>query len=344
MKHTLRAIALGLLLSPLAAGQSDTNVTAARQIARQGLEAYDAGRYDEAADKLSRAYEVVKLPTLALHTARALVRAGKLVEASEIYLQATRLEARGEFQAEQERAQQDAARERAELVPRIPTVVVQVEGAPPNEVTVTVDGREVPMALLGGGYVVNPGTRALLAQHAGRSVSEQVVLAEGERKSVVLRFAPQPEASAVAPADAPASPLPTLPPPPVAAPARTISSVPAAADTGSDGSVQRSLGWVGLGIGGAGLIFGSVTGIAVGSKKSELDAGGCVDGGCYPHQADDVDSYNQLRTLSTIGFVVGVVGATTGATLLLTAPDPEPTTARVHGWIGVGSVGVAGRY
>jgi uncharacterized protein HemY len=55
-------------------------------VARDGLEAYDAGRYDEAIDKLSRAYEVAKLPTLAVHTARALAKAGRLVEASEVTL------------------------------------------------------------------------------------------------------------------------------------------------------------------------------------------------------------------------------------------------------------------
>ena len=82
MNRRLRLLAFGLLLSSVAAGQSDTTVTAAREIARQGLKAYDAGRYEEAADKLSRAYAVVKLPTLALHTARALVKVGRLVEAT----------------------------------------------------------------------------------------------------------------------------------------------------------------------------------------------------------------------------------------------------------------------
>ena len=358
MRFRLRVLAFGLLVSSVAAGQDDTAVTAAREIAQQGLGAYDAGDYRTAADKLWRAYQVVKRPTVALYTARALEKVGRLVEASEVYLQATRLDASGAFRSEQEQAQKDAARERVELMPRIPRLVVSVQGASAEEATVTVDGKEVPMALLGGGYVVDPGTRKIVGRCAGQSVSEQVVLAERDRKSVVLRFASTAGPAATAPAHEspsppPASPPPAAPsralappasPPPAATPTQTPSTGPAAADTTSDGSLHRTLGWVGLGVGGAGLAFGAVTGVLVGSKKSELDDGGCTDGRCYADQSDEVDSYNRMRTLSTVGFFVGVVGAAIGGTLLLTAPDSESTSAELDAWLGIGAAGVSGRF
>jgi len=322
MRYTVRAIAVGLLLSSVATAQDDTEVTAAREVARQGLEAYDAGNYEEAADKLWSAFQVVKVPTVALHAARAFAAVGKLVEASELYLQATRLEASGEFQAEQERAQQDAARERAELMPRIPKLVVELEGAEPKEVTATVDGKQVTVSLLLAGYVVNPGTRRVEGKRGEESVVAQVVLAEGERKSVPLRFAAPTPAAAV----------------------DTAPSRPAEADAPADGSLQRTFGWVGLGVGGAGLLFGTVTGVMVLSSQAGLDDDGCVDHVCRDEQQDDVDSYNSMRTLSTVGFVVGFVGAAAGATLLLTAPDPGPPGPEVQAWVGVGAAGVRGRF
>ena len=337
MRLGLRGFALGLVLSTAAAAQDDATVAAAREIANQGLEAYDAGRYEEAADKLSRAYEVVKLPTVALLTARALAKAGKLVRASEVYLQATRLEAAGGFRADQEKAQADAARERAELMPRIPSLIVEVEGAEPKDVVATVDGKQVPMALLGAGYVVDPGTRRVEAKVGLVAVTEEVVLKEGERKSVTLRFASQPAAA----------PLPTAEsaPPPNSAPSPSAPPpTPPEADAGAQGSMQATLGWVGLGVGGAGLIFGTVTGVMLASKKSKLDDGGCVKNQCYVDQSDDIDSYNSLRTLSTVGFIVGGVAAAAGATLLLTAPDTEASGPEVQAWLGVGSAGVAGRF
>ena len=98
--RVILAVAAGLVLIGLIIDsmlgiriEDDTAVTAAREVAQQGLDDYEAGEYETAAEKLLSAYQVVKLPTVALHTARALAKVGKLVEASEVYLQATRLDA-----------------------------------------------------------------------------------------------------------------------------------------------------------------------------------------------------------------------------------------------------------
>jgi len=327
-KRPWHLLAVGLLVSSVASGQDDTELTAARDIAAQGLEAYDVGNYEEAADKLWRAFQVVKLPTVALHTARALEKAGRLVEASEVYLQATRLPATGEFQAEQEQAQQDAERERAALMPRLPRIVVSIEGADPEEVEVTVDGKEVSVALLGGGYVVNPGARRIEGKRGEQVVTAEVEIGEGEKQPVTLRFGAEVADASGATGDA----------------AVTEATSDATADRASDGSLQRTLGWAGIGVGGAGLLVGTITGIMAGAKKSDLDEGGCDGNECYADQRDDIDSYNSLRTLSTVGFVAGLVGGAAGVTLLLTAPKPEPAEPEVHAWLGVGAAGVAGRF
>ena len=77
-------MALSLSLSVPAWAQSSATVSSAREIAKQGLDAFDAGNYKEASQKLLKAFEVVKVPTLAVHAARLLVKMGRLVEACDV--------------------------------------------------------------------------------------------------------------------------------------------------------------------------------------------------------------------------------------------------------------------
>jgi len=102
---------------------------------------------------------------------------------------------------------------------------------------------------------------------------------------------------------------------------------------------------VSLGVGGAGLVVGAVTGVMVFSKKAQLDKGDCVGSVCGPTERSNVDTYMTLRTVSTAGLVVGAVGVAAGVTLLLTAPKSNPTAeSYVAPWLGVASAGVAGRF
>jgi hypothetical protein len=68
--------------------------------------------------------------------------------------------------------------------------------------------------------------------------------------------------------------------------------------------------------------------------------------------AKDLDAFRSLRTVSTIGYVVGGVGIAAGVTLLLTAPESKPAaeahaaldTPRWTPYVGLGSAGVAGTF
>jgi hypothetical protein len=92
-------------------------------------------------------------------------------------------------------------------------------------------------------------------------------------------------------------------------------------------------------------VFGIVTAVMAGSKRSDLDHNGCLNTHCYPQQVHEVNSYNSLRTMSTVGFVVGAVGVAGGGVLLLTSPRRQATLKPlVSPWVGVGSGGVAGRF
>jgi hypothetical protein len=75
-----------------------------------------------AVDNLRRAFGVVKVPTLGLWYARALVKTGKLVEATERYGEVVRLDVTEGKIKDQKQAQADAAAELEALKPRIPTL------------------------------------------------------------------------------------------------------------------------------------------------------------------------------------------------------------------------------
>jgi hypothetical protein len=111
-------------------------------------------------------------------------------------------------------------------------------------------------------------------------------------------------------------------------------------------SFQQPVGWGALAVGGVGLAAGTVTGVIAVSKKRKLDDGDCFGNACGPDEHDDVDTYNKLRTFSTLGFVIGGIATAAGAALLLTAPDEAPAQdakPQVAPWVGLGVAGVAGR-
>src|SRR5262249_34734071 len=113
---------------------------------------------------------------------------------------------------------------------------------------------------------------------------------------------------------------------PGAAPAQpettpATSSSMANADTGvsSSGSSQKTIGWVALAVGAAGLATGAITGFIALGKHSDLQ-NSCPNNTCPSDKQSDVDSFHTMGTISTIGFIVGLAGAGAGTVLILTAP------------------------
>jgi hypothetical protein len=339
IRQTAKLLLAAVLLAgtPAMAQEVDEATrAAARQIGREGLEAYKQGQYEDALEKLNRAYDVVKAPTLGLWTARTMVQLGMLVEASERYVEVSRLEVSGGDTALQEEAKKVATEEREALLPRIPQLKLVVEGAAPDQVQVQLDGKDVPASLLGLQRPVNPGVRKAVGKCGDETVTEEATLAEGENKSLVLRFSPAPATAAAPPASATTT-----------APATALAPTQPTADGGtSPGSAQRTAGWVSLGIGGVGVVVGGVSGAIVLSTKSKLDSSEeCVKQACGPVEYDNVDRLNSMRTVSTVGFVTGGVGLAAGLTLLLTTPKARETAQpQVAPWIGFGSAGVSGRF
>ncbi len=338
------AICAALISAPApAAAQSDSaKVAAARKIGFAGVKDYQAGKYAEASDKLERAYALVKAPTLGLWSGRALMKTGKWVAAAERFLEATRLPIPETNRANHEKAKKDAALERQQLLPKIPNLVVSVSGAPASEVQLTIDGVAIDSALIGIAQPIDPGGHSVVATWNGQEQKRDVQLAEAGKESIELKFDPKATGTTPAPAVAP-TPRPEAAPPP-STPPPSSGGADAAVDTGDSGS-SNTLAYVALGVGGAGLLAGTITGVIAMGKKSDLeDSGFCNGDKCSPQAHDDVDSLNSMRTISTIGFVVGAVGVGAGLTLLLTGGEEEATATTTDIYVGPSSVRFRGSF
>jgi hypothetical protein len=295
----LAAAAIWTSTLPAAAEEDAATRAAARKLAEDGVAALQGGDSAKAVDKLDKAFRTLRAPSIALWSGRALIKHGQLIEAAERLLEATRLPVSGDT-AVQEQAKADAETELEQLRPRIPNLVIRVEGA--ADAKVSLDGKALPASLLGEDRPVNPGTHQLVAQRGAEQQEQSVSLAEGERKEVVLRF------DAV-----------------VATPAPAAETAEAGSSAQSDGGGSRTLAFVALGVGGAGLLLGGVTGALALSKKGSLDddTEHCLKDQCVYAVEGDVNSLRTFRTVSSIGFIAGGVLAATGVVLLLTSGGKE---------------------
>jgi hypothetical protein len=317
---------------PPAATPATTDETlrsAARALGEEGLKLYDEGNFAAAADKLARADEIVRLPTTGLYVARALAKSGKLIEASEKYLAVTKLALAADATEQHRTAQKDAERERAELVPRIPSLEIVV-GGELTGATVTLDGRPLPSVLVGVKIPANPGAHTIEAQKGDARASQTITLTEGSAARATLD---RPTTTAT-----PAAKTPTAP-----------------EDDSHESLRPLALGgWIGLGVGGAALVAGSVLGGLTLARESDLLDRGCTDGVCPPALAAELDGYAGLRGAS-MGLLYGggaLAALGIGALLLDPILAEEPTadppnkskTASIRLMFGPTGLGVSGRF
>jgi hypothetical protein len=291
------------LAAPAAAEQDNAALrSASRKLAQDGVTLLQQNQPEAASQKLEKAYELLQVPSVALWSARALVARGHLIEAAERYVEAGRLTGFKGDQQVQLQAQKDAARELEALTPRIPTLVIIVPQQAGDRPVVTLDAKPVPMALIGEEQPVNPGAHEIKVSFGARVVTRIVSLGESEKK----RESITPDVTSSPPVDK-----------------TTEGAATPAALQGSDeahsSSMRRTLSIAALAAGGTGLLVGGVTGGLALSKRSTLaDSGNCRSGVCLRSEQSNVESLNTMRTVSTVGFVVGGVLAATGVVLILT--------------------------
>lgn len=334
IRRSLAALLFVAALAPGAAlAQTPEDIATARQLMLDGYAAIDAKDFTKAVDLFKRADALYHAPTISLGLARAYAALGKLVAAQEAYSKTAHETVPANASAAFTKAVADAQAELGVISPRVPGVVINVKG--PADAKVTLDGNPVPNAALGVRRAVDPGTHVIKVSAPGHFAGEaKVTVAEGKVETVTVEIKPDPNApkGPVAPPPPPDKGGRAEPPPPPAPPPSTL---------------PKTLGFVGLGVGGAGLILGAVTGGLALSKHSALVTACGADGHCAPSQKaaleSDVSAYKTMGTLSTAGFIAGGALAVTGVVLLVTAPKAQKTGS-ITPLIGPGFFGAQGTF
>lgn len=309
---------VGLVCALLSAFSADAQAQGvkeqaeAKQLWTTGRQAIAGGRADDAAERFRKAVELHPKAQYKLDLARALVQQKKLVEAVELLNQvATTGEPNSGL------AIAAAKKLLKEVEPRLPWVKITVKGPSAGDVVTTIDGERVDAS---GEIPFDPGQHTVVAEAEGYEPGEKTVdLAEGAHEDVVFVLtASAPEAPDVVAEEEP--------------------------DDEGGGSLVPPI--IAFGVGAVGLGVGTAFGIIAFNQTSEVEerCGGSV---CPPEEQDALDESKRNGNISTVGFVVGAVGVSTGIILLLAmgGGDDEPEDeARLVPVVGPGVVGVRGAF
>jgi hypothetical protein len=204
---------------------------------------------------------------------------------------------------------------------RIPRLTIRARGELPADTTVSVAGLVLGVASLNSPLPLNPGRYAISVAAPGRPTQEfSVTLAEGDTAEFPVFAGDSGTKSRPPPAD-------------VTAPGAPAN---AAVPPDDDRSSREILAYTGVGIGAVGLTLGLITGL-VGLHDESIGNSNCNDvtRTCNQRGYDANQSAKSLGTVSTVGFVVGVLAGGAGTYLWLTMPDAK------GGAVGLGSTGDA---
>jgi hypothetical protein len=306
------SLAIAVSAGPARAEDADAGIRmAARELALSGADAFDKQDYVTALDRFQRAEALYRAPSIAVMVARCLARVGRVVEAVDKYEATRRIPLEANAPDAFHRAVADANAEVDAVKARVARLQLRLPADAPPSTEVRLDDRPVPAALLGVDIPVDPGAHRVVARASGRApYHDQLVAAEGGRHEIQI----------------------SLPVESAAVPMHESSR-------DSRGARPPTLAIALLVGGGVALAGGAVTGIVALGHKSNLDKN--CSPGCPAKMEDELDGFRLNRTLSYVGFGVGLAAAGAGTYFLLhRGASGEELSARVF----PGGAAVAGRF
>ncbi len=212
--------------------------------------------------------------------------------------------------------EQKAVARATALEPTLARLIVTVASASDVPgLTVKRDGVILGHAEFGLAIPVDPGDHVVVAAAPGkRDFSAHVEVAAKQSDARITVSLPNEEAPGPTAGSAAANPASGAPLPP---PRLESATSP------SNGSTQRALGWVGIGVGAAGLAVGSLFGLTAISDSNQAKSDGCAGKVCTGSPAGVTETNNAIKAAnaSTVAFVVGGVLAAAGLVVVLTAPS-----------------------
>jgi hypothetical protein len=327
MTSSERGVAVAAMLAALlfaaparAQTRSAADIETARELYNSGRALKEQGDLAGALEKLRAAHALGRTPITGIELARTYAALGQPVEAREVCLGIARMPVAPEETSRSAEARAEAAKLAEEVKPKIATLRIRIDGVPAaRKPTLVIDGVTVPSEALGQPRQANPGPHTIVARvEDGPESKTSVELKEGELRDVQLTVT-APRLPAKPPGEQPTQPAPTQ--------ERHMSP----------------LVIPGFATAIAGIGVGTVTGIVALSTKSDLTSK-CPDNHCGPADHDTLDRGLAMGTASTIGFIVGGVGALVGVWGLTHPVLVTKTTAGARPFVGAGTVGIHGTF
>ena len=303
-------VASALLFASSSAHAGDP--AAAREQVKLGYQLAQDGKCEEAIPHFVESLHLDAKAITLINLASCEEKTAKLADALGHWV-----DARARAQAEGNGAIVEEAEKRAKaLEPRLPKLTLALPDAShAADIEVVRDGVTLGAASMGVALPVNPGAHTLVVRAKDREEATQTLsIAEGESKVVQLKLG--------APKSAVAAPPPTAP--------------------ATEGGGTSPLVYIGFGTAIAGVAVGAITGVLAFGKASTAKTECPNVNDCSTAGMDAVDSGRTLGTISTIGFIVGGVGAAVGVYGLVWG-KPE-TSASVAVSIGPMGGGLRGTF
>jgi hypothetical protein len=286
-----RALAIASCLFALAGrAHADEPSEIDKDAARTSLEQGDAlmkkEDYEAALKAYKRADDIMGVPTTSIEVGRAALALGRLVLAYDAFKKAADFPKKKGEPGAFTKARKAAKKRAKELKPRIPRISVEVNGVE-GDVDVEVIIDEDPIDAWGSAQRVDPGMHAIRAEAVGyEPATEQVVIQEGEERTVVLELTPL--------------------------------NLPEGEGGDDGGSSWWTVAAVAFPIGGASLVAGAVTGgLSLSEASTAKDQ--CDGNRCPPEVEGNLDTSRTLAHVSTATLVVGGVGVVLGVVAVAVA-------------------------
>ena len=289
----------------------------AQSLFDDGRAKMQAGDYAAACPKLAESYRLDPAPGTFLNLGLCHESEGRLATA---YAELSEALSRAIREGRSDR--QKTAREHlAAIAPRLSKLKLSVSAGAPPDLHVEVDGITLARAAWDVAVPMDPGQHMLVASASGR-LPRQVpvtVEADGSTKEIEIGELEVDPNVHIATGTPPPVVVPK-PPPPEPPPDRS--------------SALRTVGFVTLAVGGAGLIAGGIFGGLAASTWSGVK-NECPNGAC-PTDASVADGRRAgtFADVATVSLIAGGVLAAAGLALVLFAPARKTTAAWVSPTLG----------
>ena len=307
---------LGLCLG-LAAPAMAQDSAASEALFNKGVADMEAGKYASACPALAESHRLDPRAGTMFALAECEAKWGKLASAVahySDYVGLVSLMTPADKTRHADRAK-TAEKQMSALRPQVPQLTLVLPANAPPGTVVKRDGLELSGVSLGTALPVDPGDHVIVTQVPSAPEHEQkVTLAAGESKRLELQLELPKDEAATPPAASESPPVANEP----------LRDAPAP-------SGSHTWAYVAGGIGVAGLVVGTVTGLMSMGKKKTVDDN-CVGTVCNDEGLSASDDGKTLGNISTVGFGVGIVGVATGVVLWLAAPRATPKEAARRSW------------